>query len=222
VSVPPTAPHVVREVLRVQAKHAILQRILEGFYTPGERLVETQIAREFGISQGSVREALRELESVGIVEYAPFRGSRVRQPSRYELLQAFPVRAALESLAASEAALRLTDAEFVELAGLIESMERAADEGDRHGQSLANARFHALIVHAAGNPTLERQWQMLEPFARTYLTVARADIELSVLARRHWVVLEALRARDPERSAAAMHGHLLEAAAWLASAHADH
>jgi DNA-binding GntR family transcriptional regulator len=208
-------------VLRVQAKDAILQRILEGFYSPGERLVETQIAREFGISQGSVREALRELESVGIVEYAPFRGSRVRQPSRHELLQAFPVRAALESLAASEAALRLTDADFVELAGLIESMERAADEGDGHGQSIANARFHALIVHAAGNPTLERQWQMLEPFARTYLTVARSDIELSVLARRHRVVLEALRARDPERSAAAMHSHLLEAADWLAAAQTD-
>jgi DNA-binding GntR family transcriptional regulator len=204
-----------RKVLRSQAKEVILERILSGHYEPGERLVETQIARELGVSQGSIREALRELESVGIVEYAAFRGSRVVQPSREELLQAFPVRAALEALAAAEVAGRLSDSQLEQLDGLIREMEEAAEAADPHAQSRANARFHAQIVHAAGNPTLERQWQLLEPFARTYLTVAHADVDLMMLAQRHRPLLELLRAGDGEGAAAAMHDHLTEAAGWL-------
>lgn len=207
---------VERKMLRSQAKEVILERILTGYYEPGERLVETQIARELGVSQGSIREALRELETVGIIDYEAFRGSRVVQPGRAELLQVFPVRAALESLAAAEAASRLTEPELEQLEREIQTMEQAAEAGDPQAQSLANARFHAQIVHAAGNPTLERQWQMLEPFARTYLTVAHADVDLIVLARRHWPVLECLRAHDAEGAAAAIHDHLVEAAGWLA------
>jgi DNA-binding GntR family transcriptional regulator len=207
-----------RKMLRSQAKEVLLERILSGHYRPGERLVETQIARELGVSQGSIREALRELESVGIVEYEAFRGSRVVQPNREELLEAFPVRSVLESLAAKEAATRLTAPELDQLEAEIATMEEAAEAGDAQAQSIANARFHAKIVHAAGNRTLERQWQMLEPFARTYLTVAHAHVDLMVLARRHWPVLERLRARDAEGAAAAMHGHLDEAADLLAQA----
>ena len=203
-------------MLHSQAKEVLLERILSGEYQPGERLVETQIARELAVSQGSIREALRELESVGLVEYAAFRGSRVVQPSREELLRAFPVRAALEALAASEAAARLSAHELDELEASIRAMEEAAEGGDAQAQSLANARFHAEIVHAAGNPTLERLWQMLEPFARTYLTVAHSHVDLMVLARRHWPVLERLRERDGEGAAAAMSAHLSEAAELLA------
>lgn len=211
----PRTPIVVRQVLRNQVKDVILQRIIGGHYPPNSRLVETQIGRELGVSQGSVREALRELESVGLVEYAPFRGSRVRQPSLEELLQAFPVRAALESFAAAEAAARMDAAGFDELEELIQTMERAAREGDGHAHSIANARFHAVIVGAARNPILQRHWEMLEPFARTYLTVANTHVDLLVLARRHQLILQPLRARDAGGAAAAMQQHLNEAAEWL-------
>jgi DNA-binding GntR family transcriptional regulator len=217
-----TSGVLTREVLRTQAKDVLLQRILDGFYAPGARLIETQIARELGISQGSIREALRELESVGLVDYAPFRGCTVREPTRAEMVQALPVRAALESLAASTAVSRLTKADFEQLERLIDSMQDAADRGDRHGQSVANAQFHALIVHAAGNAVLERLWQLLEPAARTYLTVAYIDVDLVVLAQRHWPVLESLRTGDPDRAARAIHDHLMEAARWLASANEAH
>ena len=210
-----------REMLRSQAKDVLVERILEGVYAPGERLVETRIARELHVSQGSIREALRELESVGLVDYTPFRGCAIREPSQEELLQAFPVRAALESLAASEAVARLQQADFEQLSRLIREMEEAADRGDRHEQTVANAHFHALIVHAAGNPILERQWQMLQPLARTYLTVGHAGIDLIVLARRHGLVLDSLRGGDPHQAAVAMHDHLMEAARWLASTGED-
>ena len=192
-----------------------MERIVEGRYKPGARLVETQIARELGVSQAPVREALRDLESVGIVESVAFRGARVRQPTRVELIEAFPVRAALESLAAGEAALRITDAQLDQLEKLIKQMETAAEHSNAHQQAIANAQFHALIVQAAQNSTLERLWTFLEPSARTYLTAARSGVDLTKLAVRHRKILRPLRNRDAEGAAAAMREHLLEAGRWL-------
>jgi DNA-binding GntR family transcriptional regulator len=209
------ASPVLRHVLRSQVKDILTERIIEGQYKPGARLVETQIARELGVSQAPVREALRDLESVGIVESFAFRGARVRQPTRAELIEAFPVRAALESLAAGEAALLITDAQLDQLEKLIKQMESAAEMGKTHQQAIANAQFHALIVQAAQNKTLERLWALLEPSARTYLTAARSGVNLTRLAVRHRRILKPLRNRDSEGAAAAMREHLLEAGRWL-------
>src|SRR5207237_612339 len=81
-------------------KELILKRILTGAYAPGDRLVETRIAQELGTSQAPVREALRDLELLRFVESAPFKGSRVREVANEELLEIYPVRAALEELGA--------------------------------------------------------------------------------------------------------------------------
>ena len=81
-------------LLRDAIKERIVERILDGTYGPGERIVESAVAAEFGVSQAPVREALRDLEQLGCVEYAPFRGSSVRALSVADLLEAFPVRSA--------------------------------------------------------------------------------------------------------------------------------
>jgi len=204
-----------RSNLREQIKDVILQRIVEGSYPPGSRIVETRVAQELGVSQGPVREALRDLEQLGCVVHEPYRGCSVRAFSVDELLEAFPVRAALEALAARLAAERLGDAELAELEQLLERMRVAARRGDAHDQSRANASFHATIVRAARNGTLERQWRMLEPFSRTYLTVSRPGIDLIALSERHVPILDALRRHDPDAAAAAMHEHLMGAAELL-------
>jgi DNA-binding GntR family transcriptional regulator len=204
-----------RSNLREQIQDVLLQRIVEGTYQPGERIVETRIAQELGVSQGPVREALRDLEQLGCVVHEPGRGCSVRAFSAEELLEAFPVRAALEALAARLAAEQITRAELAELDRLLERMRAAARRGDAHDQSQANASFHATVVRAARNATLERQWRMLEPYSRTYLTVSRPGIDLVHLSDRHEPVLEALRRGDAEAAATAMHDHLMGAAALL-------
>src|SRR3972149_3811605 len=78
-----------RSVLSAQVKERLLEAILDGRSPPGARIVETRVARELGTSQAPVREALRDLEALGVVENSPFRGARVRQPSIEELLEAF-------------------------------------------------------------------------------------------------------------------------------------
>ena len=93
-----------RTVLREQVKDVLLQRIVSGELQPGERLVETRIAQELGTSQAPVREALRDLELLRLVESEPFRGARVRSLGDEELVEIYPVRAVLEELAAKLAA----------------------------------------------------------------------------------------------------------------------
>lgn len=204
-----------RSNLREQIKDVILQRIVEGSYPPGSRIVETRVAQELGVSQGPVREALRDLEQLGCIVHEPFRGCSVRAFSAEELLEAFPVRAALEALAARLAAERITEPELLRLAELLETMRGAARRGDAHDQSQANASFHALIVRASRNATLERQWSLLEPFSRTYISVSKSEVDLLALSERHVPILEALRARDGEAAADAMHRHLMDAADLL-------
>jgi DNA-binding GntR family transcriptional regulator len=213
--VPVTDLPFTRSNLREQIKDVILQRIVAGEYSPGARLVETRIAQEMGVSQAPVREALRDLEQLGCIVHEPFRGCSVRAFSAEDLLEAFPVRAALEALAARLAAERITEDELLHLAELLDRMRGAAQRGDAHDQSQANASFHATIVHAARNATLERQWSFLEPYSRTYLTVSQPGTDLLAMSERHVPILEALRARDAEAAAAAMHQHLMDAAELL-------
>jgi DNA-binding GntR family transcriptional regulator len=213
--VPVTDPPFIRSNLREQIKDVILQRILDGDYPPGARLVETRIAQELGVSQAPVREALRDLEQLGCIVHEPFRGCSVRAFSARELLEAFPVRAALEALAARLAAERMTEDELLRLADLVEKMRAAAERGDAHDQSQANAQFHATIVRAARNATLERQWSFLEPFSRTYISVSQPGLDLRALSDRHIPILDALRARDGDAAAEAMHQHLMDAAELL-------
>jgi DNA-binding GntR family transcriptional regulator len=205
-----------RSVLADQVKDRLLERILSGRYAPDARIVETQVARELGTSQAPVREALRGLEALGVVEITPYRGARVRRPTRRELLEAYEVRSALESLAARLAAQRLTDADLVELAGLVELMQAAAATGDGHRVAEADARFHGRIVALADNGTLERVWQSLEPFLRTYITLVVPGADPRWSADLHVPILAALESRDAEAIVAALEAHFADVRANMA------
>jgi len=206
-----------RSVLSDQVKDRLLQAILDGRYPPGARIVETRVARELGTSQAPVREALRDLEAIGVVEKTAFRGARVRRPSADELLEAFAIRAELESLGARLAIPRLTDEDLEELAGYVREMQQAAETDDTHAEAAADASFHGRIVERAGNATLERVWRTLEPYSRTYITIVAPGADRRRLADEHLPVLAALRKRDPALAAEVLHQHFANAAAMLAS-----
>ena len=199
-----------RSVLADQVKDRILQGILNGHYPPDSRIVETQVARELGTSQAPVREALRGLEALGVVEIAPFRGARVRRPSRREIIEAYAVRSTLEALATRLAVPRMTDADLVDLAGHLEAMRTAARKNDGHGVAEADARFHGRIVELADNATLGRVWQSLEPFSRTYITLVVPGADPQWSADLHAPVLAALERRDTEAVVEALKRHFDE------------
>lgn len=212
----PTREPVARESLSELVKDRILTWILRGDLAPGSRIVETRIARDLGTSQAPVREALRDLASLGFVEMKPYRGSWVRKPTREDLIEAIEIRADLEALAGRLAALRRTDQCITDLERLLAGMRAAADRGDAHEHALKNTQFHERIVEAAGNRTLKRVWSMLEPYARTFVTTSAPGIDLHWLTSRHDPILEAIRDSDPERAAATMRTHAADVAMMLA------
>lgn len=168
-----------------------------------------------------MREALRDLEALGIVEIAPFRGARVRRPTAAELFEAYGVRTVLESLAARLAVPRITAEDLDELQGLIDEMEQTASEGDTHAEAAADARFHGRIVEIAGNATLERVWRSLEPFSRTYITMIVPGVDLRRFPPLHPPILAAHRQRDAGLAAEALRRHFSDAGAMLAQHWAD-
>ena len=202
-------PPVTRTVLREQVKELVLARILAGVYRPGDRLVETRIAQELGTSQAPVREALRDLELLRFVESEPFRGARVRAVSSEELAEIYPVRAALEEVAARAAATRL-GGRIRGLEDELAAMRAAADDGDLHRFVEHDVRFHRLIVEASGNRILLDVWASLGLEARTAVTALMAGIDHHELADKHEPIVAAIAAGDPERAGAAVRRHIEE------------
>ena len=204
-----------RTVLADQVKDRLLEAILAGRYPPNSRIVETRVARELGTSQAPVREALRGLEALGLIEISPFRGARVRHPSARELIEAYVVRSELESLGARLAVPQLTDADLAELIDFSDAMQSAARGDDRHAVALADASFHARLVQAARNATLERVWRALEPFSRTYITLVVPGANAQWTADLHLPIIEALRRGDAELVVRALQQHFAEVSARL-------
>lgn len=205
-----------RNVLSAQVKDRLLRWIIEGELPPGSRVIETRVARQLGTSQAPVREALRDLEALGVIETTAFRGARVRRPSGRELAEAFAVRSALETLGVRLALAAISEADLDELALRLGEMRRAARVGDLHAEAAADAAFHGRIMDLAGNETLRRVWQHLEPFSRTYITLVVPGADRHRIADLHDPVLEALRRRDPELAATAVERHFAEAGSMFA------
>ncbi len=196
-----------RAVLSDQVKEILLKRILDGEYSPGDRLVEMHIAQEFEISQAPVREALRELEVLGFVESEPYRGTRVRAVTKSELTEIYPVRAALEEVAARAAAVHLAG-NVEALEAELEAMLAAAEKGDLYEEVQHDVEFHRLIVGASGNRVLQDMWRSLRIEARTLISVLKAHIGGYELAELHRPVLEALAEGDAEKAGSLLRNHV--------------
>jgi DNA-binding GntR family transcriptional regulator len=210
-----------RRVFREEIREKLIEDILGGRLAPGTRIVETRIAQQFGVSQGPVREALRDLELFGFVVSSPFRGTQVRQITTDDLLEIYPIRAALEGVAARTAASMIDDATLRRLDELIDAMREAARRQDQHAQANIDGDFHYLIIKAAGNRMLEHAWQTMRLSITTCVTHAVTHRSLHEIAERHVPVLEALRARDGALAEAEIRRHIEEPGEWIRAAAAE-
>ncbi len=199
-----------RRVFREEIREQLIEDILNGKLTPGARIVETRIAHQFGVSQGPVREALRDLELSGFVVSSPFRGTQVRTISTDDLLEIYPIRAALEAVAARAAALTIDDETLARLEEHLAAMRDAAKRDDPHAQANADGAFHHAIIKASGNRTLEHVWQTMRLSITTCVAHAMSHRSLHENTERHVALLEALRSRDPARAEAEIRKHIEE------------
>ena len=190
------AQHLVVHSLREQIREHILEGIVSGRWQPGERIVERRIAVELQVSQTPVREALRELESLRLIESAPNKGVRVRSLTAADLKESYPVRAGLEQVAAELAADRLAEDPSAlerEVAAL-----HAADAAlDGEAQVRHTVEFHHELVRAAHNAVLMHAWQGLGIEVWTTLSIRWLSPAPRAYAAEHQEIVDAFVRRDP-------------------------
>jgi DNA-binding GntR family transcriptional regulator len=193
-----------------QVKQYILDAIERGELKPGERLVESKIARQFSISQAPVREAISELVSTGFLNREPHKGAVVRMLTDKDMIEIYTVRATLEALAAQQAVEHITDEHLHQLRVILEKMLEMAQLQDFISTARYDRQFHDLIMEISGNRLLRRIYQNLQLNQFTLITMRRSTQTLEILAQRHQKIIEALESRDPENAKTAMWHHIEE------------
>jgi DNA-binding GntR family transcriptional regulator len=200
--------HIPRIVLSDRVKEYIVEAVLSGELKPGDRIVESSMARQLGVSQAPVREAIRDLVLLGFLETEPYKGTAVRSFTPEELWETYTVRAALESLAARLAASNLTDEDVQVLERILDDMLAAARRQDRDALLELDNAFHEAILRISRNRTLYQLWKTLQFGTWSIVTYRKSSYEPLYLAKRHGELLEALKSRDPEKAAHAMQHHI--------------
>lgn len=208
---------ITRNVLADQVRDYLLRGVFSGQFPPDSRIVETRVARDMGTSQAPVREALRALEALGVVDILPFKGARVRRPSEQELVEAYQIRSNLETLGARLGVPRMTEDDLAEITELHDALQAAAMEGDRQLLAERDAAFHARVLQLSGNALLSRVWRSLEPVSRTYITLVGPNADPAWTVGLHPPILAALRRRDPAAVEAALVRHFDEASRHMVS-----
>lgn len=198
----------VRSSLRDQVRERLLDGLVSGRWQPGERIVERRIAAELEVSQAPVREALRELETLRLIESVPGKGARVRDFTPEDLSEIYPVRAALERLAAELGGPRLS-ADLSALEARVEAMRRAAEAGDGEAESREVIAFHRAIVEAAQNRVLLYSWESLGIEVWTALSLRWFRSGPHDNAAEHQPLIDAFRRADKD-TPTQVYEHVLE------------
>ena len=204
-----TATKKQRGTLSGQVRHFILTKILSGEFEPGERLIEMKIARQMQTSQAPVREAIRELESTGLLETLPNRGSRIRKISNQELSDIYDVRAQLEGYAAEvicQKQIHITE----QLEDAVDRMLRAAKRENMMLFASINHEFHSIIIKHAGNEILLKTWQTLHIQIKTFLIVNRLDKNLIEMAESHFKIIDAFKIFDAVKARSEVISHIYQ------------
>jgi DNA-binding GntR family transcriptional regulator len=207
---------------RLAIVEAVRTAIVQGEFSPKQRLVEADLCERFGTSRFIARSALLELSAQGLVEFQRNRGARVREISIGEAIEITEVRKLLEGLGAARAAERITRAEITALRALVKDMRTAVDKSELLIYRDLNASLHASIRDIAAHETSARLLQQLrDQTVRHQFSLALVPGRPSVSLPQHEAIVAAVTARDPAAAECAMHDHLqsvIEAFQALAAA----
>lgn len=208
-----------KETLRSEVIRYIIKGIAEGRFKPGERIVETKLAKELDMSQAPVREAVLELSIMGVLEERPYAGSFVRSPSGKEVDDHYKARALVEAYAASLAAQRITKEELKEMEAILERMKECSDFDEFVD---IDQDFHEMIIDAADNRVLKRLWSSGSVYELTYQTITLANKWTLVgLYEKHKRLYDVLKTGSGPAAMAEMYLHIDGFRAGVMSTRAD-
>ena len=214
---------VKRQSLVEQTLELLRDSILTGGLPPGTRLLEIDLAKELGISRGTLREALRMLENEGLVESFPGRGSYVARLSERDIREVYSLRSLLEKEAVRLAIDNVTQDDIRQLQETLDRMIAAADRGDAAQVNQYDLQFHQTIWALAEHQRLQEVLEGILSQVRMYLTVNTQLYEdLATGIADHVQIMEAIRSRDRELAARNMGKHLDDAATLVTGFAREH
>ncbi|MEW1642555.1 MULTISPECIES: GntR family transcriptional regulator [unclassified Streptomyces] len=198
-----------RVLLSDQVYARVRGLIISGTLEPGARLIESEIARQFSVSQAPVREAVRRLVHEGLANHIPRRGSFVAVVSQEDAHHARAVRVVIEELAARTVTAQPSATAFEALEAQVEAMRQAARQGDVGLFRDADITFHRTVCEASGNPFLPKLWGVMEPNLRALRVVSDPLFtgDWNAMAEDHAELLSALKSADPDRAGARFAAH---------------
>ncbi|UCF96088.1 MAG: GntR family transcriptional regulator [Spirochaetaceae bacterium] len=203
----PVGSSASRYSLSQQVRNHILNKLGSGELAPGDKIVEARIAAELNVSTIPVREAIRELAAIRVLDYQVHRGARVREVTVSETVDALHVKGVLEALAARLAGKKLADVVGT-LRQSSEQIQDAARRQDWVAYQDRNQLFHRLIVESAGNQILLNLWDALAFEVRTrFIMDFLRIVDPTDLAKEHDEILQAVEAGDSERVAELLASH---------------
>ena len=197
-----------RQIARQTVVDELRSRILKGDYPGGARVRQEDVAEEFNLSRIPVREALRELESEGLLIIEPHRGARVATVDRSELEQIYTLRAAVEPLAIQRSLPNLGTSD-------IEAMERLANRmessHDIDAFLAADREFHLTSYRGVQFPLIvqlvERFWNTTQHYRRSFAE-SRSPDQFRVTHSDHRMLIQAVRDNNPDVAAAIVKRHI--------------
>jgi len=198
-----------RTTLRQQATDVLRKAIVGQRFRPGQHLVERELCELLGVSRTSVREALRHLESEGLIDMVPHKGPVVATLSSKEARNIYQVRAALEGLAGELFATNATDAQIKELRKIADTVGKVAKARDFERVLEIKSTFYEVILSGAGNDTLAQMIHSLNTrvwiLRRMSLMSPNRNIDMMEEVED---ILAAVEARNPVRTREACIRHV--------------
>lgn len=189
-------------------RDSLREAIVRGDLTSGARLIQNELAEQYGVSTTPVREAMRDLATEGLIRFDAHRGAVVHEPDGQELEDIYEMRMLLEPHAIRKAVERITEEELQQAEAIQARAEQEADPG--HWVDL-NRKFHSVFFDAAGSQRLESILKQLRDTSALYVGYAlqRSPDAMATGNHEHRELLDACRTGDADRAEEIVRRHLM-------------
>jgi len=206
------SPKIEVQLLSERVYELIKEKILNLSYKPGERLVEQNLAVEFGISKSPIRDALQRLERENLVYMIPFIGSHAAKISKREYAEIHQLREALETFCLNGGIGSYTEEDINQFRKVMESAKKKLAEGDAVGAFGDHFHFHFLIIEKFKNTSIISIYSALSDKIKRYINVAQKYIpsRLKLAHEEHIKLLKAIEKKDAGLAVDELKMHLLQ------------
>ncbi|MCB1485829.1 MAG: GntR family transcriptional regulator [Bauldia sp.] len=200
--------------LREQVISALRQAVIQYQLKPGQRLIERELIEQLGVSRTTIREALRELASEGLVTVIPQKGAIVSAPSGEDAADLYEVRACLESLVVRHFVERASDAQIADLSAAVDELE-AVTEAVTDVREILNTkgRFYEVLLEGARSAVLQTMLEIIQLRVQILRTASLSSVgRPKAMIAELRAIVDAIAQRDADRAAELCAEHVRSAA----------